>query len=382
MTMQDSVHYKPEALAMKAAPEGLRVHLPALRRSLILPARTVCFTLVCFWCFYPQRADARDNSAVQPPVAGRPANFSGGIGSFRVTSRAVPTEIQAEDAIQFTVRVTGSGALQAIQRPDLRRLPSLASRFSVENLGDRFLAKENAREFDYRLRPKSANVKEIPAVPFVFFKPGIVPDYKGYQTTYAPAIPLTVQQRTAVLPSQVEGPAAPNHVPETVLVLAEDPRALRRDQPFTLPGGAWLIVLSLLTLLPGATWYAVWRYRQPSRVMTQKSSKAARQALRALRRLERSPMEQEAVGSANAVIDYLRTRLALAAVEPTPKELAGSIEKAGFNLALAQQTAEFLSDCDEVRFAPGLQRVERGLTTQARKIVLALEAEPWPSQAS
>src|SRR5581483_5536230 len=134
---------------------------------------------------WPAGANAKEPA--EPPIAGRPAHFSGGVGTFRVTSRATPTKLQAEEAIHLTVRVTGSGSLQEIARPELRRSTKFTAHFHVENLKDRYLPKENAREFDYLLRPKSASVKEIPAVPFVFFKPGVVPDYKGYQTTYAPA---------------------------------------------------------------------------------------------------------------------------------------------------------------------------------------------------
>src|SRR5581483_10221082 len=54
---------------------------------------------------WPAGANAKEPA--EPPIAGRPAHFSGGVGTFRVTSRATPTKLQAEEAIHLTVRVTG-----------------------------------------------------------------------------------------------------------------------------------------------------------------------------------------------------------------------------------------------------------------------------------
>ena len=53
---------------------------------------------------------------VEPPVAGRPGNYSGAIGShFRVQMHATPTQLQAEDPLTLTVRISGSGNLQQVE---------------------------------------------------------------------------------------------------------------------------------------------------------------------------------------------------------------------------------------------------------------------------
>src|SRR5438034_11122172 len=107
---------------------------------------------------------------VEPPVAGRPGNYSGAIGShFRVQMHATPTQLQAEDPLTLTVRISGSGNVQQLQRPDLLRLPRFAQRFHIDNLSDRYLPTEQIREFDYRLRPRSSAVKQVPFWSFIFF---------------------------------------------------------------------------------------------------------------------------------------------------------------------------------------------------------------------
>lgn len=129
---------------------------------------------------------------VEPPLVGRPENFSGAIGVYKISMEATPTEVEVEQSITLTVRITGSAGLQGVKRPDLRRLPRFAQRFNVQNLGERQPTKE-IQEYDYRLRPLSIEVTEIPSLPFVYFKPGVIPDYKGYQTSSAAALPIKVR---------------------------------------------------------------------------------------------------------------------------------------------------------------------------------------------
>jgi hypothetical protein len=323
--------------------------------------------------------------AVEPPVAHRPANFSGAIGSrFHIQTRAAPTELQAEDPLTLTVSITGNGQVQNILRPDLRRLPRFAGRFDIENLGDRYLPANNTREFTYRVRPRTAAVKEIPPLPFVFFKPNLLPPEKGYQTTYADPIALMVRPRAQVSAARVEGMASVVEMPDSVYALVEGDTVLRHDLPFALPAPG---VLALLLIGPpalGGLWYMVWRRCCPDtlRQLQRRRSRAAQQALKALQRSRKLdgaalPQQAEAI-----IARYLRQRLDLLTLEPTPMEVARHLEQVGSSGALGQQLARFFADCAAARFAPGLMDKPNNWTTTAARLVLALEEESWPPQLS
>src|SRR6185295_1193060 len=97
---------------------------------------------------------------------------------------------------------------------------------SLSDRPDRTLPDGRAWEYDYRLRPKSPSVKAVPNFRFDFFKPGFVPPEKGYQTTWAYAVPVRVKPRgAAVPPAPAEGPRAP----ETFYELATGPAVLRHE---------------------------------------------------------------------------------------------------------------------------------------------------------
>jgi hypothetical protein len=309
-------------------------------------------------------------------MAGRPAHFSGAIGSgYRVAMRAAPTQLQAEDPLILTVSIKGTGNLEEIQRPDLSRW---RGRFHIKDLGDRYLPAAKTREFDYRLRPRTAQVKEIPPLPFVFFDPRIRPPEKGYQTCLAPAIPLSVRPRAVARPSRVETATLASDAPASVYQLVDGAVVLRYDPPFALPGPGALAALLLAPPAFGGLWYLVWQrcYPDAARQSRKRRSRAAQHALKALQRSSKLDAVRQAHQAEAVLAGYMHERLDLLAVEPTPMEVARHLEQAGASTALAEEVARFFAACDAVRFAPGLVERPDHWTATASHLVLALEEEP------
>src|SRR2546423_1024900 len=111
----------PEPLGMTSGPPRLiRTASPSARQK--EPAKPDAL-LLCSLLDVPSAA-ADEFSSIVPPVAGRPLNFSGAVGSFDIQTRATPTSLQAEEPLIFTVRIFGTGSLRELARPDLRKLPS------------------------------------------------------------------------------------------------------------------------------------------------------------------------------------------------------------------------------------------------------------------
>src|SRR6478672_9456 len=101
----------------------------------------------------------------EPPIAGRPGDWSGVSGGpFAVTLTADRTELTAEEPLTLTVRFAvapggNAGNLRDLARPALAKLDAFKT-FAVEDIDDTFVADDPPRrEFRYRLRPRSADVK-------------------------------------------------------------------------------------------------------------------------------------------------------------------------------------------------------------------------------
>lgn len=319
------------------------------------------------------QASANDQ-VVEPPLIGRPRFFSGAVGTYRVSMRADPMELEAEDPLTLTVRITGTGSLDRLPRPNLRLLPAFEKNFHIEDLQDRSIPAEKSREFDFMLRPRTAAVKEISTFPFVYFKPGAIPDYRGYETTYAPAIPLTVRPRSSVKPSEIQGQSAVPHLPERFYRLAEPSRIIRSDWLISSNMAPVLVVVLLLP--PGLCGciYWVWYRRHPNsaRLMQARRTSSGKQALRALEQTKGKVSK-----TVDIVAEYLRKRFDLAAAEPTPIETAAHLERLGISTELIQRIAHFFRNADRVRFGPDEALATEDWTATARDLICALEGVRW-----
>ena len=117
----------------------------------------------------------------------------------------MPTEVTAEEPLTLTLRIAGPGNLADIARPVARQARMPSSRLPSRTWTIDFVPGDPPRrEFRYRIRPRTADVKEIPRFKFVYFNPRIMPASRGYQTTYAEPVPLTVKPRRCGRPGADE----------------------------------------------------------------------------------------------------------------------------------------------------------------------------------
>jgi hypothetical protein len=119
-----------------------------------------------------------------PPIAGRPADFSGAVGGpFRVEYVLNPRTLAVEEAGQLTLTIRGEGDLRSV------RPPALA--WPIGLVADPLESPPG--EFRYRLRADRPGTFIIPRYKFVYYQPTL----RVWQTTYAEPVTLTVEAVTA-----------------------------------------------------------------------------------------------------------------------------------------------------------------------------------------
>jgi hypothetical protein len=224
-------------------------------------------------------------------------------------------------------------------------------------------------------------VTAVPNLRFDFYKPGFAPASKGYQTTWAYAIPLRVQPVEPMqLSTETEGPRAP----EAIYQIVFGPGVLRRETTWRMPV-PWAVVGLVLAAPVGcAIWYGCWRrwYPDAARRAWQRRSRAARKALHALRGV-RAPSTDEAAQQATAILTrYLQQRLDVRIAEFTPVEVAERLQCGGCPADLTERAAAFFRARDVARFAPDGPDGRADGPSTVTQLILALEAEPWHSPAS
>lgn len=134
------------------------------------------------------------------PEEGRPENFSGAIGDFRLQVKAQPLEISQGDPITLTMTVSGEGNFDRVQAPQLQKVEgwktyTASSEFLKDGSDNR-----GKKVFEQAIVAKGADLTEIPAVMFSYFDT-VSGSYKELASS---PIPLQVQGVETTLKKEAE----------------------------------------------------------------------------------------------------------------------------------------------------------------------------------
>jgi hypothetical protein len=145
-------------------------------------------------------SEARKLTVLPLPTEGRPKEFYGLIGKYATVAEARPTRVSVGEPITLTVRVTGR-YLKPVTTPDFASVPGFTESFRVPK--EQALPKVSAdgKEFTQTIRATSDQVKEIPAIPLVYFDSAT----GQYVTVASQPIPLTVEKTNVLTGTDVEG---------------------------------------------------------------------------------------------------------------------------------------------------------------------------------
>ena len=149
------------------------------------------------------------------PVNGRPKDFAGAVGKFKLTASGRPDKVKAGDPVTMTVTISGQGNFDRITTPALaepegwRTYPA-TDKFSPNDT----LGLTGTKTFEIAVVPEEKK-SETPVFTFVFFDP----DEAKYVTLKSDATPLVVEGNFAApatpgQPAVAEAPkpAAPEDI--------------------------------------------------------------------------------------------------------------------------------------------------------------------------
>jgi hypothetical protein len=305
------------------------------------------------------------------PHTNRPANFSGAAGVYRIEVSAEPTKVQVEDPITLIVKIISQvpGPWPYPPQRDKLQLwpPELESNFFIEPLPelDRFMEREKAWEFTWRLMPKSQKVTSIPALEFVYYHTAGTPDFQAADG--ARSIALDVQPRPGLLLT------APSGKRELFQQVVEG------DDLLILRPPAWARLATVaagLALPPLACVLACWLWRRlfpdAAERLRRGRNRALKTALTQLGKLggAATPADVRAV-----LAGYLRLQFDLPPGEPTPSEVKQALLLRGLDPAAAAKAESILQTFDATLFAPSSARAGDNLKEGATLLMRNVEAE-------
>lgn len=268
-----------------------------------------------------------------PPIAGRPAGFLGGVGDFEIQAELDPPRVQVGREVEYRIRISGPAALGMTSWPDPTRLqaPPIAPR--VEAHAVDAVDEPPSRTFIYKLKPAKPGKVALPPVLVASFDPRT----RSYMTRASRGVPLEVV-------------AAPVFGAEDLDYEAPQPSRLRAV--FAVVGG---LILGAAAVA-GAIAAGLFLKRRWIKPPTTGRSAARRFARAIADRLDAEvDDDDDAARLARETLDALTEYARLGADRPpgalTPDEARAAVAQASGSNLLGERAAGLTARCDQILFA-------------------------------
>ena len=313
---------------------------------------------------------------VKPLPPNAPPNFSGGVGTFAMTTEAKPKRVQVGDPITVTSTVSGRGNFDRVNAPALEddhgwhKYPS-SSKFKQDDE----VGISGAKTFETIISPNEKK-QALPPLVFSYFDPV----KENYVTLRSDAMPITVEGGAAPAPAVVAsqpGPAAtvaasakPSPKPQDILYqLTERPKVAQSFTPlYTRPlfwTAQFVPLLALLGLIGWKATQARCENREAQRIAALRHEAA--ELMQKLRRNDSSP--QEYFSQASRAV---RVKTALAR-NIDPNAVDAETAATAFDLDENERTQlrRLFERSDELRYS-GAHNGAETISPESRREVLDL----------
>lgn len=274
------------------------------------------------------------------PTEGRPANFSGAVGSFEVSADLTPQRLRAGEAFTLTLHVKGSGSIPSFTAPDAPQAPNI--RF----LDPETLTQTGERAVKYAGIAQAQGDYTIPALEFVYFDPR----QGKYITKTTPSFPLKVDAGLTGAMALLQGGMS---VVPTDIVGPSPKLALHRYRPLTESIPFWLLFLLAGATIPWALREGRRRERLAGDSDYRREHYADGILKRYLRQATAARGSLEFYAAANTgMANYLCDVLRIPRGSQTA-EIIVTLREAEVSEPVIEGVELFLRRCQEARFMPG-----------------------------
>ncbi|MFH1723517.1 MAG: BatD family protein [Elusimicrobiota bacterium] len=314
------------------------------------------------------------------PESGKPAGFTGAVGSYSIRAEVDTTETTVGEAVNLTVTVKGRGNLKTLGDLDLPELQEFRVYETASSLNQAKGAGgvSGSKVYKTILVPKVSGRLVIPSIPFHYFDPA----GKRYVSLRTRPVKLRVEAgETSPAPvgflATGEG-AAITTVAENIRHIhrvLREPRLDRAAASVARAGWFHLLPLALLLASLAVYFYREWLLHDPVGARSRRALSSARQRVRKSRAA--GEPQRAAAMLADALSSYLADKLNRPAFGLTLRETQQLLRTRYPKLpdGHIEQVRRLWGELEVFRFAPSAGRETAYLADGVSELVAALEEE-------
>lgn len=320
-------------------------------------------------------------AATPLPERGRPADFTGAVGDFKLEAAVDKKEVAAGDAVTLKVTLTGAGNLKTISDFPLPEIPgfklfSSKSNDNVRMEGDHL---QGSKNWDFVIVPQAPGQETVPELRFSYFSP----TSRQFEILHTSPIPVAVSKGTG---GEVAGEFNSAVLQQGIIKRRSDIHYIQVTPGISdhrsrmLYQAAWIYPLALAPWLFCLAMFAwqVYQVRQRRDERGFRSRQAGRLAEKQLSEaskcLKAGQKDQFHAILEGCLIRYLGEKFNWPIIDLTSTQVRRFFEENGKG-ELGSRIAELLEECSFARYAPGNAEISQLelLLGKARKTIVEVE---------
>ena len=296
---------------------------------------------------------------VNPLPANKPADFSGGVGEFTISSSINNKELKTNDAITIKLVISGTGNLKLISNPEIK-FPNDFEVYDPKVDNQVRLTREGLtgnKIIEYLAIPRHAGTFKIPGVSFSYFDIRS----KSYKTLKTEEYVVNVEKGAG----NADQVIANFTNKEDLKVLGEDIRYIKQNEVTLLPKGSFFydsISYWLFYIIPALAFiiFCIIYRKQASenanvaKMKTKKANKVATKRMKLAGKLlsenKKDAFYDEVL---KALWGYISDKLNIPVSRLSKDNIEEKLITHGVNEELIREFLNALNDCEFARFAPG-----------------------------
>ena len=295
---------------------------------------------------------------VNPLPAGKPADFSGGVGEFNISSSINNKELKTNDAITIKLVISGTGNLKLISNPEIK-FPDDFEVYDPKVDNQVRLTREGLtgnKVIEYLAIPRHAGTYKIPGVSFSYFDIRS----KSYKTLKTEEYVINVEKGAG----NADQVIANFTNKEDLKVLGEDIRYIKQNEVTLQPKGSFFygsMTYWLFYIIPALAFiifFIIYRKQAAenanvAKMRTKKANKMAVRRLKNAGKLMKENKKEEFYDEVlRALWGYLSDKLSIPQANLTKDNVETELAKYGVDDALIKEFMDILNTCEFARYAP------------------------------
>ena len=296
---------------------------------------------------------------VNPLPAGKPADFSGGVGEFNISSSINNKEPKTNDAITIKLVISGTGNLKLISNPEIK-FPDDFEVYDPKVDNQVRLTREGLtgnKVIEYLAIPRHAGTYKIPGVSFSYFDIRS----KSYKTLKTEEYVINVEKGAG----NADQVIANFTNKEDLKVLGEDIRYIKQNEVTLQPKGSFFygsMTYWLFYIIPALAFiifFIIYRKQAAenanvAKMRTKKANKVATKRMKLAGKLlsenKKDAFYDEVL---KALWGYISDKLNIPVSRLSKDNIEEKLRNHGVNEELIKEFLNALNDCEFARFAPG-----------------------------